>query len=213
MSSLVSPEIYGNLAYLEFGTEISHCLMSCWFISSLLTPSGGDLRGGDPANEIPRVAAVWLLPGAGVGLQASDGGHAGGEAFCHCGGCGPCDWYMCQQHCTLPTTVQQDGGVSDAAAQQHWVIPHNSQEKHIHTQLKGSVHLYCVRYGRVHDVTHFEVYWEAPWQSLTPPNSHVIQKRAKRWCWWGWGRAGWYDGIYCATVEKCPLVEIWQYCL
>lgn len=90
---------------------------------TLSTPSGGDLRDGDPANEVPCVAAVRLLPGAGVGLQASDGGHAGGEALCHCGGGRPCDWYMCQQHCTLPKTVQQDGGVSDAAAHQHRIAP------------------------------------------------------------------------------------------
>lgn len=77
-------------------------------VDSLFLPSGGDLRNGDPANEIPRVAAVRLLPGASVGLQAPDSGHAGGEALCHCGGSGPRDWYMCQQHCTLPTTVQQD---------------------------------------------------------------------------------------------------------
>lgn len=80
---------------------------------TLLTPSGGDLRDGDPANEVPCVAALWLLPGAGVRLQASDRGHAGGEAFRHCGGSGPCDWNMCQQHCSLPTTVQQNRGVSD----------------------------------------------------------------------------------------------------
>lgn len=78
--------------------------------------SGGDLRDGNPADEIPRVAPVWLLPGAGVGLQASDSGHTGGTAFCHRRGSGPCDWYMCQQHCAVPTTVQQDRGVSDAAA-------------------------------------------------------------------------------------------------
>lgn len=93
----------------------SSMLTICFF--SLLTPSGGDLWDGDPADEIPRVAAVRLLPGAGVGLQAPDGGHAGGAALCHCGGGGPCNWHVCQQHCALPTTVQQDGGVSDPPTQ------------------------------------------------------------------------------------------------
>lgn len=47
---------------------------------------------------------------------------------------------MCQQHRTLPTTVQQDGDVSDAAAQQHWIVSYqdNKQEEHIDIQnLKG----------------------------------------------------------------------------
>lgn len=79
-------------------------------------PSGGQLRDGNPADEVPRVAAVRLVPGAGVGLQAPDGGHAGGEALCHCGVGGSRDWHVRQQHRTLPTTVQQDGGVS---AHQH----------------------------------------------------------------------------------------------
>lgn len=81
-----------------------------------LVPSGGQLRDGNPADEVPRVAAVRLLPGAGVGLQAPDGGHAGGEALCHRGVGGSCDRHVRQQHRTLPTTVQQDGGVS---ARQH----------------------------------------------------------------------------------------------
>lgn len=102
---------------------------TCSFIPPLSTPSGGDLRDGNPADEIPRVAAVRLLPGAGVGLQAPDSGHTRGTAFCHCGGSGPCDWYMCQQHCTMPTTVQQDRGVSDAATLCMTV-------KGTHTQLK-----------------------------------------------------------------------------
>lgn len=58
--------------------------------------SGRDLRDGDPPNEVPRVAAVRLVPGAGVRLQASDGGHAGGEALCHRGGGGPFDRDVCQ---------------------------------------------------------------------------------------------------------------------
>lgn len=79
-------------------------------------PAGGNLRGGNPADEVPRVAALRLLPAAGVGLPAPDGGHAGGEALCHRGGGGPGDGHLRQQHRTLPTTVQQDGGVS---ARQH----------------------------------------------------------------------------------------------
>lgn len=62
------------------------------------------------------MAALRLLPAAGVGLQAPDGGHARGEALCHRGGGGPRDRDLRQQHRTLPTTIQQDGGVS---ARQH----------------------------------------------------------------------------------------------
>lgn len=108
--------------YCNTSASYNQPLVQRFFTPAFSTPSGGDLRDGDPANEIPRVAAVRLLPRAGVGLQASDGGHAGREAFRHCRGSGPCDRYMCQQHCTLPTTVQQDGDVSDAATHQHWIV-------------------------------------------------------------------------------------------
>lgn len=111
--------VFHAITHENQAVTIWSLVLRLFTVDPLLTPSGGDLRDGDPANEIPRVAAVRLLPGAGVGLQAPDGGHAGGEALCHRGGSGPRDWYMCQQHCTLPTTVQQDGGVSQADAQQH----------------------------------------------------------------------------------------------
>lgn len=111
--------VFHAITHENQAVTIWSLVLRLFTVDPLLTPSGGDLRDGDPANEIPRVAAVRLLPGAGVGLQAPDGGHAGGEALCHRGGSGPRDWYMCQQHCTLPTTVQQDGGVSQTDAQQH----------------------------------------------------------------------------------------------
>lgn len=85
---------------------------SCGVNSPLSAPSGGEIRDGDPPDEIPRVAAVRLLPGAGVRLQTPDGGHAGGAALRHCGVGGPCYRYMCEQHGTLQKAVQQDGGVS-----------------------------------------------------------------------------------------------------
>ena len=80
---------------------------------TLLALSGRNLRAGNPANEVPCVATLRLLPGAGVRLQTPDGGHVGGEAFCHCGSSGSSDRHVCQQHRTLPTAVQQDGSVSE----------------------------------------------------------------------------------------------------
>lgn len=82
------------------------------------------------------MAAVRLLPGAGVGLQASDGGHPGGAALRHRGVSGPRDWYMCQQHRTLPTTVQQDGGVSERS-----IVPfqHNNRAQVHVKKPEGSV--------------------------------------------------------------------------
>lgn len=84
--------------------------------------SGGDLRDGDHADEIPGVAPVRLLPGAGVGLQAPDGGHAGGEALRHRGGGGPADRHLRQQHRALPPAVQQDRNVSDGSPERGLLV-------------------------------------------------------------------------------------------
>lgn len=100
--------------------SLEHECSNVWKLILLLVLAGGDLRVGHPADALPGVAPLRLLPGTRVGLQAPDGGHPGGAALRHRGVRGPADRHLRQQHRALPPAVQQDRGVSGAPGGGGW---------------------------------------------------------------------------------------------